>query len=132
MTALICLDSLIPLGSTFPSSVNLVLSNLRPSELEKNEGFKQIEILIPGTSTASKLGFIQESFNAVQGWMSCFTTEHGLTSQRVVKSLQSFIEVTDDKLDYLAAFLDMATNYYTHTGTQTLARQLIERAYAEI
>jgi hypothetical protein len=40
--------------------------------------------------------------------------------------------VSDSKLDYLAAFLDVTTNYYEHTGTQTLARRLIERAYAEI
>jgi len=32
----------------------------------------------------------------------------------------------------LAAFLDMTTNYYEHTGTQTIARRLINRAYAEI
>jgi len=41
-----------------------------------------------------------------------------------------FVEVADDKLDYLGAFLDV--NYYEHTGTQTLARRLIERAVAEI
>ena len=45
---------------------------------------------------------------------------------------RSFIEVTDDKLDYLAALLDMSTNYYAHTGVQTLAKRLIDRAYAEI
>jgi hypothetical protein len=42
------------------------------------------------------------------------------------------VEISKDKLDYLGAFLDVTTNYYTHTGTQTLARRLIERAVAEI
>jgi hypothetical protein len=46
--------------------------------------------------------------------------------------MQRFVEITDDKLDYLGAFLDVTTNYYEHTGTQTLARRLIERAAAEI
>ncbi|MCP2730769.1 hypothetical protein [Limnofasciculus baicalensis] len=50
----------------------------------------------------------------------------------VANSLQSFVEFSDDKLDYLGAFLDMSTNYYEHTGVQTLARRLVERAYAEI
>jgi hypothetical protein len=40
--------------------------------------------------------------------------------------------VSKDKLDYLGAFLDIAVKYYSHTGTQTLARRLIERAVAEI
>jgi len=48
-----------------------------------------------------------------------------------VNNLQRFVEVADDKLDYLGAFLDVTTNY-EHTGTQTLARRLIERAVAEI
>jgi hypothetical protein len=46
--------------------------------------------------------------------------------------LSGFLEFADDKLDYVAAFLDVSTNYYEHTGTQTLARRLIERALAEI
>jgi hypothetical protein len=43
-----------------------------------------------------------------------------------------FVDVSKDKLDYLGAFLDITVKYYSHTGTQTLARRLIERAVAEI
>jgi hypothetical protein len=49
-----------------------------------------------------------------------------------VNNLTKFVEVSKDKLDYLGAFMDVAVKYYTHTGTQTLARRLIERAVAEI
>jgi hypothetical protein len=64
--------------------------------------------------------------------MSNFVEQRGLTPEKVVKNLQSFVDISNDKLDYVAAFLDMTTNYYTHTGIQTLARRLVERAYAEI
>jgi len=64
--------------------------------------------------------------------MGDFVSQHDLTPEKVVKNLQGFVDITNDKLDYVAAFLDMTTNYYTHTGTQTLARRLIERAAAEI
>ncbi len=60
--------------------------------------------------------------------MSDIVTSNNLTPQKVVHNLQGFVEIADDKLDYLAAFLDVSTNYYEHTGTQTLARRLIERA----
>ena len=50
----------------------------------------------------------------------------------MIDNLSKFVEITDDKLDYLGAFLDIAAKYYGHTGTQTLARRLIERAVAEI
>jgi hypothetical protein len=59
-------------------------------------------------------------------------TSNNLTPQKVIGNLQSFTQIADDKLDYLAAFIDVSTNYYEHTGTQTLARRLIERAIAEI
>ena len=64
--------------------------------------------------------------------MGGFVSDHGLTPQNIAGNLQSFIEFSDDKLDYLAALLDVSTNYYEHTGIQTLAHRLIERAVAEI
>ncbi|MEB3248259.1 MAG: hypothetical protein VKK07_02830, partial [Merismopediaceae bacterium] len=65
-------------------------------------------------------------------WMRDFVTSRNLTPQSVAHHLSQFVEIADDKLDYVAAFLDMSTNYYEHTGIQTLARRLIERAVAEI
>ena len=132
MAALVCFDGLIPLGPDFIRSVTQTLDNLSPSELQKNQGFKKVNDLIPGGSTEGKLNFIGESFDSVKGWMDEFVSSRDLTPQKVSQSLQNFIDVTDDRLDYLAAFLDMSTNYYEHTGVQTLARRLIDRAIAEI
>ena len=132
MAALVCLDGLIPLGPDFLQVVGNTISNLSPSELQHNEGFKKINDLIPGGDAGDKLGFIQNSFGSVQGWMSNFVADRGLTPETVLSNLQGFIEISDDKLDYVGAFLDMTTNYYTHTGVQTLTRRLVERAYAEL
>lgn len=132
MAALVCFDGLIPLGPDFLRSVGNTLGNLSPSELKQNQGFSKIDEFIPGNNAEGKLNFIGQSFDSVKGWMSGFVQQHDLTPQKVSQSLQKFIDVSDDKLDYLAAFLDMSTNYYAHTGTQTLARRLIDRALAEI
>lgn len=132
MTALVCLDGLIPLGPDFIQMALNTVTGLSPSELEKNEGFKRINKEIPGGTSEGKLNFIQQSFGSVTGWMGNFVSSHNLTPEKVVKNLQGFLDISNDKLDYVAAFLDMTTNYYTHTGTQTLARRLVERAVAEI
>lgn len=132
MVALICLDGLIPLGPDFIQKVQSVLNQTSPQELEKNTTFQSINDAIPGNNSTGKLNFIGESFDSVKGWMSNIVISRDLTPQKVVSNLQNFVEIADDKLDYLAAFLDVATNYYEHTGTQTLARRLIERAVAEI
>ncbi len=132
MVALVCVDGLIPLGPDFIQRALLTLNQTTPQELEKNTTFQNINDAIPGNNSAGKLNFIGESFDSVKGWMSDLVISHDLTPQKVANRLQQFTQVADDKLDYLAAFLDVSTNYYEHTGTQTLARRLIERAVAEI
>lgn len=132
MAALVCFDGLIPLGPDFLQAVAEWLERLSPSDLEDNQGFREMEEAIPGDDQASKLGFIGEAFGSVSGWMGDFVSDRGITPENVANSLQSFVEFSDDKLDYLGAFLDVSTNYYEHTGIQTLARRLVERAYAEI
>lgn len=46
-------------------------------------------------------------------------TKSNLTQEKLVQSLSTFVDMSDRKLDYAAAFLDMI-NFYEHTGTQTL------------
>ncbi|MGB2924076.1 MAG: FHA domain-containing protein, partial [Limnothrix sp.] len=43
-----------------------------------------------------------------------------------------FIQIADDNLDVVAAVLDQTTNYFEHTGIQSVATQVIKRAYAEV
>ncbi|GAX44528.1 hypothetical protein NIES4075_55470 [Tolypothrix sp. NIES-4075] len=132
MVALVCVDGLIPLGPDFINKALSSINQTSPQELEQNSTFNNIRDSIPGNNSSSKLNFIGESFDSVKGWMGNLVASHNLTPQTVVSHLQSFTQIADDKLDYLAAFLDVSTNYYEHTGTQTLARRLIERAIAEI
>jgi hypothetical protein len=132
MVALICVDGLIPLGPGFISKALSGISNTNPQELNQNSTFQSIKDTIPGGNDAGKLNFIGESFDSVKGWMSGVVESNNLTPQKVVSNLQGFMDIADDKLDYLAALIDVSTNYYEHTGTQTLARRLIERAVAEI
>lgn len=132
MVALVCIDGLIPLG---PDFIQMALSNLSqttPSDLESNQSFSSIRSMIPGGNTVGQLNFITHSFDSVKGWMSDLVMSRGLTPEKVVNNMQRFVEISNDKLDYLGAFLDMTTNYYEHTGTQSMARRLIERAAAEI
>lgn len=132
LAALICYDGLIPLGPDFIAAAIEKVENLTAGDLESNQSFQGVQPLIPGGDTSGKLGFIGESFSSVSDWMGSFVADRGITREGVVSNLKNFVDVADDKLDYLAAFLDITTNYYEHTGVQTLARSLIDRAYAEI
>lgn len=132
MAALICVDGLIPLGPDFLLKAQSTLSGIGARELESNSTFSGVSELIPGGNVSGKLDFIGESFDSVKGWMSNFVSSKNLSPEKVMDNLQGFLEFSDDKLDYVAAFIDVSTNYFEHTGTQTLARRLIERAFDEI
>jgi len=132
LAALVSIDGLLPLGPDFIQKVLDTIGGLSTGDLEANPVFGSISEAIPGGSTSGKLGFIGEAVGSVSGWMGDFVADRGLSPALIMNNLKGFIEFSDDKLDYVAAFLDMTTNYYEHTGTQTLARRLLERAMAEI
>ncbi|OKH39707.1 hypothetical protein NIES2119_05475 [[Phormidium ambiguum] IAM M-71] len=128
IAALVCVDALVPLGPDFVRKVQTNLTSINSATLQQNPTFQNISGMIPGNSTTEKLGFMGQNFAAVQGWMNNFVQSHQLTQQNVVSHLKQYIDFADDKLDYVAAFLDVSTNYYQHTGTQSVARHLIEKA----
>lgn len=132
MAALVCFDGLIPLGPDFALKGLSSIKQMSPSDLDHNQTFKGVKDLIPGGNTAGQLGFITESFESTKGWIDNFVGSHNLTPDKVVNNLTKFVEISKDKLDYLGAFMDMYVKYYEHTGIQTLAHRLIERAVAEI
>lgn len=131
LAALVCMDGLIPLGPDFLTGTQTLLGKISVGELTNNPMFQRIGAVIPGASAGDKLGFVGESFSAAQGWINQFVVSRGLNQQMALGSLKKYVAIADDKLDYVSAFLDATTNYYEHTGTQTLARRLIERAAQE-
>jgi hypothetical protein len=132
MAALICFDGLIPLGPDYLNKLVGLLGGTGAQDLEQNETFNRVKSMIPGGQTNEQLGLIQKGIGSVGSWMEGFTSQHALTQGKVLGGLKSFLDVTDDRLDYVAAFIDLTLNYYEHTGTQSVARSLIERAVNEI
>ena len=132
MAALICFDGILPLGPDYLNKLLSLLGQSGPAQLEQNETFQRVRSLVPGGDSNGQLSFIQKSMGSVQAWMADFTSKHDLTPAKIVGGLQGFLDVADDRLDYVAAFLDLTTNYYEHTGIQSVARSLIERAVNEV
>jgi len=130
--ALISVDGLLPLGPDYLAKILEWIGKAGVSSLEENETFRRVRPLIPGGETVKQLGFIQNSVSSVSEWMASFTEKNSLTPDKVLGGLKGFIDVTDDRLDYVAAFVDLTTNYYEHTGVQSVARSLIERAVNEV
>ena len=129
MAALVAIDGLLPLGSDFLLKVHDTLNSKGREALEQNPAFGAIAESIPSDD---KVGFIESTFGTVSGWMDNLVSSTGLTPQSILDHMHGFIEFSDDKLDFVAAFLDQSTNYFAHTGTQTVARKLILRAAEDV
>ncbi|MDJ1172029.1 hypothetical protein PMG71_21595 [Roseofilum sp. BLCC_M154] len=129
MATLVAVDGLLPLGPDFLQKVHATLDNQGRSAFEGNPAFSAISGFIPGND---KFGFINDTFNAVEGWMDSLVSSAGLTPQGVFDRVGNFIDFSDDSLDFVAAFLDTATDYYCHTGIQTVSRKLFLDAAQEV
>ncbi len=132
MGALVCIDGIIPFGADFILKVESTLNNLSAGELSDNSTFSKVDRLIPGEDSAGKLEFIGRSFDATKDWMSGFVAKHNLTQNKLMGNLHNFVDFSENQLDYVAAFLDMSTNYFEHTGIQSIGKSLISRAMFEV
>lgn len=131
LATMICVDGVLPLGPDFLSkAIDYVGGN--PDQVKGNERFQRISGLIPGDGIKNQVGFLQQSLEALTGFVPKFVTENNITQSRVLESVKRISDKYEGSLDYIASVLDMTTDYFEHTGTQTVARQLITRAVSEI
>jgi len=129
MIGLVSIDAILPLGPNFLAKIHSIIDGADSSIITQNPVFLAVKNFLPGNNDSDKFGFITQSFNSVQGWMSNLVEKTGITPQSISKNLGNFIQIADDNLDFVAAFLDQTTNYYEHTGIQTVARSVILAAH---
>lgn len=132
VAAILTFDGLVPLGPDFSRKLVNTVHGLSLADLERNSTFQRIRPLLPGDSSASMMNFIGGSIDSLSSYTGNFAGRYGVTSHGVLRSLRTFIDFADDKLDYVAGLLDMSTNYMEHTGIQSVARSVITRAAREI
>ena len=125
MAALVCLDGILPLGPEFLSKIQSTLSALAPSHLEANPIYAKISPLLPDGSTLERLSFIRNIFEQSQGWMQKLQSASSLSPTALVGRLNGFLDINEGSFDILAAFLDATTNYFSYTGTQSVARYVV-------
>lgn len=130
MAALVAFDGIIPLGPNFLDKCADVVEGLNPDLLKKSPVFGKIVDYIPDVAGGATIDFIRRGFGASAGWLGGLAS--GVDRGSIIQHLRNFVEVSDDKLDYLGAFLDLATNYYSHTGLQSVASRVIQRATNEV
>ena len=132
LTALICVDGILPLGPDFVQKATAMLGKAGTQGLAENERYQRLKSLIPGSGAQDQLQFVRKAVTSLQGFVSQFVSEHKITQNRIFQSIESLSDKLEGKLDYAAAFLDMTTDYFEHTGIQSITRSLVSRAMSEV
>lgn len=59
---------------------------------------------------------MQQRPRGLLGFMSNFIASKGLDQKDLLGRVRPYVDIADDKLDYVGAILDMSTNCCEHTG----------------
>lgn len=132
LAALVCVDGVLPLGPDFIIKATSLFDKMGVSAVASNERFQRIRGLIPGDSSSDQVGFIKQGLGSIQGWATKFVADQKITVEKIAGSLKNVSSRWEGSLDWLSAAIDMTTDYYEHTGIQTVARQCISRAAGEV
>jgi len=132
LAAWIVCDCMIPLGPDFMIKITDLLQELSDFDLGDHPRFARIMALLPGSSVGEKRELFKSNLGAATGAINGFVESKGIEREGALARIKDYLQVADDKLDYVAAGIDLATNYFEHTGVQTVARRVIARAYGEI
>jgi hypothetical protein len=127
LAALIGLDGLLPLGPDFLAKIG---SSLSSGSLGWGDNvlFRKLSEHLPGGGADEKVGFVASVLHKATAPLNAFIGRTGLTRDKVIGSIKKVTDISDDKLDYAAAFFDVSTSYMSHTGVQTVARHLTDQA----
>ena len=132
VAAFLTFDCVIPLGPDFLSKITDTIESVSESDFANNGLFKTIREYLPGASVADQKQLVVDNVIANSGFLTGFVETHNIEQKSMLKKVREYIDIADNKLDYVAATLDVMTDYYTHTGVQTVARRVAQRAYQEL
>lgn len=131
MVAWLAFDCIIPLGPDFFAKILDSLRTVDLDALANHRVFRFVAEHLPG-DIARKKQIVEENVADAGERLNAFATERGMTREGLLEKVREYVDVADDKLDMIAAALDLTTNTFEHTGIQTVARRIIARAYGEI
>lgn len=125
------LDAVLPLGPDFMGKIMDAVRGISVDALRGHAVFGKVAEWLPG-DWAKKKQTLEVNAEAVGAEVSTWVQGAGVTQASLLDRLRQYVEVADDKLDVVAATLDVTTNVFEHTGAQSVARRVVARAYGEI
>jgi hypothetical protein len=119
-------DCMLPLGPDFVQKLSGAIDSAANSS-----AFQTVTQWLPA-GAADKAGLVKAALSAASGSAGTLVASSGLTPAAIADKLKSLVDGAEGKMDVMAAIIDTTTSVFAHTGTQTVARRVITRAYNEL
>ncbi|MFZ5892395.1 MAG: hypothetical protein ACOY0T_15150 [Myxococcota bacterium] len=129
IAAFVAIDCVLPLG---PNFVEKMTSAISGASLTDSRLFSSVAKYLPGNGLQGQKEVIRNTLQATGDQLTNLAKTKGIEQASLLDKLGQFMSFSDNKLDVIAASLDLMTNHYEHTGVQSVARRVISRAYSEI
>lgn len=130
LAAWLAIDCVLPLGPAFLDKITDALQGPLES-VQENRIFQFVSSHLPG-SIGDQRDTILRTVNDSRGQLESMVSQGNISQESVLEKVREYVSIADDKLDLVAASLDLATNTFEHTGIQTVTRRVVTRAYGEI
>ncbi len=132
LAAWITIDGMLPLGPDFVAKIRETVRTVDLSVITNNKLFQQLKEMLPGGSDEDHKNFVLAALDSGQAFLTEFVKARGIEPADVMDSLGGVVNIAESGAELLAATLDATTNYYAHTGLQSVARVLVMDAAAEL
>jgi hypothetical protein len=130
-SAWLAVDCILPLGPDFLSKIFDGIKGMSGDALASHGRFAKIAEYLPG-GLDEKKRLVESTIESSADNVREFVASKDITQGSLLERVRDVVQVTDNRLDYIAGALDMATNYFEHTGIQSVARRIVSRAYGEL
>lgn len=130
LAAWLAIDCVLPLGPDFIQKILDAFDGPLES-IQNSRVYQFVSSHLPG-GIAEHRDTFKANIEQSRGHLDAMVAQHGLTQETVLQRVREYVQIADDKLDVVAAALDLSTNVFEHTGIQTVARRVITRAYQEL
>lgn len=127
----IAFDCFLPLGPEFMITIGDGISNA-VDRLEQSDLYQRVRGMLPGSSVAEHQALMKSNLDGASSFIGDFVSQNSLSREGIFASIRPYLESAEERMDYAAAIIDMSTNVFEHTGAQSVARRVIQRAYGEI
>lgn len=128
----VVVEGVLPFGPDFLQLIERQISAMGSGDLQRSALFQKVGEVMPESSPDQRKNLLLRTLSESSGWMQSLVASRGLTREAIGQKLGSIVDIGDRGLDFVAAAIDAGTNYFEHTGTQSVARQIVKRAYGEI